>query len=49
MKALLYFSLGVLATALLDYLLTVYAEQEPVQCDAGSEEWINRIEREIVK
>lgn len=49
MKAILYFSLGALAAALLDYLLTVYAEQPPVRCDAGSEEWINRIEREIVK
>ena len=37
MKAVLYTLLGAIALRLVDYILVIYAEQEPVLCDGGEE------------
>jgi hypothetical protein len=34
---LLYFTMGIIALRLLEYILVIYAEREPVLCDGGME------------
>lgn len=52
MKALLdAFWIGLLSAVvipLLDYILSVYAEQPPVRCDGGEEkDWIDKLEEQL--